>query len=127
MRIQVIHCHPLTDSFDHALYLAIMKTLREGGHAVTGTDLYRESFSPVMTEHERRSYMSNDYAPETTERYVEILKESDGIVFCFPHWWLSMPAVLKIFRPRLGGRVRRSFTTIRAAILNLITSGSLAS
>ena len=47
--------------------------------------------------------MSNDYAPETTERYVEILKESDGIVFCFPHWWLSMPAVLKGYFDRVWG------------------------
>jgi len=103
MRIQVVHCHPLTDSFDHALYLAILKALREGGHTVTGTDLYREGFSPGMTEQERRAYMGNDYAPEHIGRYVEILKEIDGIVFCFPHWWLSMPAVLKGYFDRIWG------------------------
>jgi NAD(P)H dehydrogenase (quinone) len=103
MRIQVVHCHPLTESFDHALYLAIVRALREGGHSVTGTDLYREGFSPAMTENERRAYMENDYAPERSERYVEILKEIDGIVFCFPHWWLSMPAVLKGYFDRVWG------------------------
>ena len=50
MRIQVVHCHPLTDSYDHALYLAIIDALRINGHEAIGTYLYREGFDPVMTE-----------------------------------------------------------------------------
>lgn len=34
MRIQVVHCHPLEDSFNHALFLATVETLRKGGRAV---------------------------------------------------------------------------------------------
>lgn len=101
MRIQVVHCHPLTDSYDHALYLAILQALRDGGHDVIGTDLYREGFSPAMTEQERRSYMTNDYRPSGIERYIDTLRGVDGIVFCFPHWWLSMPAVLKGYLDRV--------------------------
>ena len=101
MRIQVIHCHPLTDSFDHALYLAILEALRTAGHDVVGTDLYRENFAPAMTEEERRSYMGNDFKPEGTQRYIEILRSVEVIVFCFPHWWLSMPAVLKGYLDRV--------------------------
>jgi NAD(P)H dehydrogenase (quinone) len=101
MRIQVVHCHPLTDSYDHALYLAIMETLQEAGHDVIGSDLYREGFSPAMTEQERRSYMGNDYRPSGIEGYMETLRSIDGIVFCFPHWWLSMPAVLKGYFDRV--------------------------
>jgi hypothetical protein len=37
MLIQVVHCHPLTESFDHALYLAIVETLRAGGHQGVAT------------------------------------------------------------------------------------------
>jgi putative NADPH-quinone reductase len=59
MRIQVVHCHPLTDSYDHALFRAIVETLETNGHAVVATDLYREGFDPAMTPDERRSY----YAP----------------------------------------------------------------
>src|SRR6185369_12957596 len=32
MLIQVVHCHPLTDSFDHSLFLAIVEALRGNGH-----------------------------------------------------------------------------------------------
>lgn len=61
MLIQVVHCHPLTESFDHALYGAIVEVLRAGGHEVIATDLYREGFQPAMTASERRSYVGNDY------------------------------------------------------------------
>lgn len=101
MRIQVVHCHPLVDSYDHALYLAIVEALRAAGHDVIGTDLYREEFSPTMTEQERRTYMGNDYQSSGVDRYIETLRSVDGVVFCFPHWWLSMPAVLKGYFDRV--------------------------
>ena len=95
MRIQVIHCHPLEDSFNHALFRAIVATLRDNGHDVVATDLYREGFQPAMTESERRTYMGNGYDDSAVARYVETLTSVEGVVFCFPHWWFSMPAMLK--------------------------------
>jgi len=61
MRIQVVHCHPLIDSYDHALYFAIVETLAARGQPVTATDLCREDFRPAMTEVERRTCMGNGY------------------------------------------------------------------
>lgn len=103
MRIQVVHCHPLTDSYDHALYLLIVETLKGAGHDIVATDLYRENFQPVMTEAERRSYMGNDYDLSGVADYARTLKEVDGIVLCFPHWWYSMPAMLKGWLDRVWG------------------------
>ncbi len=40
-----------------------------------------------MTVEERRTYMSNDYDASAVARYVEILKQVDGLILCFPHWW----------------------------------------
>jgi NAD(P)H dehydrogenase (quinone) len=54
MLIQVVHCHPLTDSYDHALFRATVETLEARGHGVVATDLYREGFQPA-TPDERRS------------------------------------------------------------------------
>ena len=103
MRIQVVHCHPLTDSFDHALYETIVETLGCNGHGVVATDLYRESFQPAMTEAERRSYMGNDYDLSEVAEYARILKSVDGIILCFPHWFFSMPAMLKGWADRVWG------------------------
>ena len=101
MRLQVVHCHPLTDSFDHALYETIVGTLRTNGHDVVATDLYREGFQPAMTEAERRSYMTNDYDLSAVAEYARILKSVEGIILCFPHWFFSMPAMLKGWADRV--------------------------
>ena len=103
MKVQVVHCHPLTDSFDHSLFIAIVETLRNNGHEVVATDLYREGFQPAMTESERRSYMGNDYDLSEVADYTETLKKVDGIILCFPHWWFTMPAVLKGWVDRVWG------------------------
>jgi len=103
MRIQVIHCHPLDDSFNHALFRGIVETLRNNGHDVVATDLYREGFQPAMTEAERRTYMGNGYDDSAITRYVETLTSVDGVIFCFPHWWFSMPAMLKGYVDRVWG------------------------
>jgi len=101
MRIQVVHCHPLVESYDHALFLAIVATLRQGGHDVIATDLYREGFQPAMTEDERRSYMGNGYDGRAVARYIETLRSVEGFVLCYPHWWFSMPAMLKGYVDRV--------------------------
>ena len=103
MRIQVVHCHPLTESYDHALFRTIVATLKTNGHDVTATDLYRENFQPAMTEAERRSYMGNHYDRSAIARYAKILKSVDGVILCFPHWWFSMPAMLKGWVDRVWG------------------------
>ena len=56
MLIQVIHCHPLTDSYNHALFRTVVAALADRGHEVVATDLYREGFEPAMRGEERRSY-----------------------------------------------------------------------
>ena len=103
MRIQVIHCHPLTDSYNHALFQAIVSALTQRGHDVTATDLYREAFEPAMSPEERRSYYPGPYTQTAVAAYADTLRRIDGIVFCFPHWWFSMPAMLKGYVDRVWG------------------------
>ncbi|TXL81756.1 NAD(P)H-dependent oxidoreductase [Vineibacter terrae] len=132
MRIQVVHCHPLTDSYNHALFQAIVTALEQGGHEVIATDLYREEFAPAMSPRERRSYHSGAYDDAAVSAYAETLRRIDGIIFCFPHWWFSMPAVLKGYVDRVwgpgiafehdpaGGRIVPSLTHVR--LFGVVTS-----
>lgn len=103
MRLQVVHCHPLTSSYNHALFRVIVETLETNGHEVVATDLYRERFQPAMTEHERETYMQEAYDHSAVAGHVETLKSVDGIILCFPHWWFSMPAMLKGWVDRVWG------------------------
>jgi len=131
MLIQVVHSHPLTDSYNHALFRTIVETLQHR-HDVIATDLYREGFSPAMTEAERRSYYAGAYTEEAVARLVSDLRRVDGIIFCFPHWWFSMPAMLKGYFDRVwapgtafahdlgGGRIKPLLTHIR--LFGVVTS-----
>ncbi len=101
MLIQVVHCHPLPDSFSHSVFDTVVKTLEAGGHDVVATDLYAEAFDPVMSEGARASYMSNDYRGGAVAPYIELLKKVDGFVLCYPHWWFAMPAMLKGYVDRV--------------------------
>ena len=101
MLIQVVHCHPLSDSFSHALFDTVVKTLEAKGHDVVATDLYAEAFDPVMSQAERESYMSNDYRGDAVAPYIDLLKKVDGFVLCYPHWWFAMPAMLKGYVDRV--------------------------
>ena len=103
MLIQVVHCHPLVESYDHALFRTIVDTLESTGHEVVATDLYREGFDPAMTAPERQSYMGNQYDLSAVAEYAETLRRVEGLVLCFPHWWFSMPAVLKGWVDRVWG------------------------
>jgi NAD(P)H dehydrogenase (quinone) len=125
MLIQVIHCHPLTESYNHALFHTIVTALEDNGHQVVATDLYREQFDPAMSADERRSYYAARYDDTMVSAHTALLSRVDGIIFCFPHWWLAMPAMLKGYFDRVwapgiaferdiaGGRIRPLLTHIK--------------
>ena len=126
MRIQVIHAHPLPESYNAALYRKILETLEGAGHEVQGTDLYAENFEPRMSAEERAAYFDPEpLRSADTEPLIERLLWSEGLVFCFPHWWFDVPAILKgyfdrvwlptvAFSPdRAGGRIRPALTDIK--------------
>jgi len=132
MLFQVVHCHPLSDSYNHALFRAIVDALEERGHEVVATDLYREHFDPVMNEAERRSYYQPSYDERAVAEYTALLRRVQGIIFCFPHWWFAMPALLKGYVDRVwgpgiafthdpaGGRIRPLLTHIK--VFGVVTS-----
>ena len=101
MLVQVVHCHPLSDSFSHSVFDTVVKTLEGKGHDVVATDLYAQGFDPVMSQDERASYMSNDYRGEAVAPYIDLLKKVDGFILCYPHWWFAMPAMLKGYVDRV--------------------------
>lgn len=132
MLFQVVHCHPLTDSYNHALFRTIVEALARRGHEVVATDLYRERFDPTMTADERRSYYEASYDGRAVAAHIALLRRVDGIIFCFPHWWFAMPAMLKGYFDRVwapgvafshdpaGGRIRPLLTHVK--VFGVVTS-----
>jgi NAD(P)H dehydrogenase (quinone) len=92
MNVLVIYCHPLADSFNHALALRVVETLEALEHRVLFHDLYSERFDPLLDEAELRRGISLD---EQVLRHVRELESSDALVIIHPDWWSQPPAILK--------------------------------
>src|SRR5262245_4209868 len=101
MRFLVIYAHPAADSFGSALHDGVVEALRGAGHEVDDADLYLERFEPALTVAELRDYYQRLTLGTDVLRHIERLRRSDGLVFVFPTWWYSMPAVLKGYFDRV--------------------------
>lgn len=95
MKILVVYCHPVPESFTAAVRDEVLATLGRLGHETRLIDLYGEGFDPVMTADERRHY--NDRAPSdpNLQPHIEALRWAEGLVFVYPTWWYGLPAMLK--------------------------------
>lgn len=96
MNIVVIYAHPKEKSLSHSLLQAFLKGARKKKHKVQVIDLYKEKFNPVLTAAE----LSGKVDPKV-QKYQEMLKKSDWIVFIFPIWWFRTPTILEGFFDRV--------------------------
>jgi putative NADPH-quinone reductase len=110
MKILIIYAHPEPKSMNGAMFNKAIDTLINAGHEVKVSDLYAMQFNPVS---DRTNFTTvNDaaffkqqleevYATETNGFATFIEEEQQKIEWCdlmiwqFPLWWFSVPAILK--------------------------------
>lgn len=108
MNFLVVVAHPIEDSLAKRSALAVTEELRLMGHAVELLDLYQLGFDPVLSEEGLRAFRSGAHRPSVSALH-EQLKNSQGLVLCYPTWWHGPPAILKgyleqMFVPEVGYR-----------------------
>ena len=96
MKVLVVLAHPNPESFSHAIVDKVSDTLADCGHSVSVIDLYTVGYSPTMTRDELAAYPTSTPAidPMVIE-HTRLIQECSAIVFVYPTWWSSMPAILK--------------------------------
>ena len=94
MKILVVYCHPKRDSFNFALKETVVRKLESSGHEVRVADLYAEGFQPAMTVEDFAQF-DREPMPDEILSEQQRVEWSDGIIFIFPLWWWSLPAMLK--------------------------------
>lgn len=122
----IVHAHPEPHSFVAAMRDTAAATLRRQNIRVTVSDLYAEGFDPVARAadfdsrrdpnylnyalEQRHAFENKGLAPDI-QRELSRLMEADIVVFTFPIYWFSIPAILKgwfdkvfISGPIYGGR-----------------------
>ena len=58
-------------------------------------DLYGMGFDPVMSAEERRDYHTPGLNEAAVAEHLGHLRWAEGLVFVYPTWWYSLPAMLK--------------------------------
>jgi NAD(P)H dehydrogenase (quinone) len=128
MHVVVVVAHPDPTSFTHAIATTARAALVEGGHDVTMLDLYEEGFRTAMSHDERLAYHSDrPILDPLAEHHAGIVQQADVLVFIYPTWWSTMPAILKgwlerVMVPGVGfvfdehHRVRRGLTHVHRII-----------
>lgn len=93
----IIYVHPWEGSLNHAILNKTKEILSKKNEKFQVIDLYEEAFDPVFHASELKYFSKGETPNQQVIHYQKMLKESDEIIFIFPIWWFSVPAVLKGF------------------------------
>ncbi|MBR7158330.1 MAG: NAD(P)H-dependent oxidoreductase [Alphaproteobacteria bacterium] len=94
MNITVIYTHPNPESFNHAVMETVVKAASDKGHTVTVRDLYQDVFSPTLSGSDLENLATGN-TPKDIAAEQEYIKNADMLIFIYPVWWASFPAILK--------------------------------
>lgn len=135
MDVVVVLAHPRPESLAHAVAQRAAQTLGSSGHRVHLLDLYALAFGPAMAPAEREAYHSDTpLLDPLAAEHAALLQRTEAIVFVYPTWWSSLPAILKgwlerVLVPGVGfrfddsGKVRPGLTNVRH-LVGISTYGS---
>jgi len=110
MNVFIVYAHPEPKSFDGVMFNHAVSVLTGMGHAVQLSDLYRMRFRPTVTTNDftepsdalifdlqreqAHAARSRGYAPDILAEQQKLLW-CDTLIFQFPLWWYSVPAIMK--------------------------------
>ncbi|WP_062388358.1 NAD(P)H-dependent oxidoreductase [Demequina iriomotensis] len=92
---------PHQRSFTAAMTAAAERGLARGGHTVDLIDLHADRFDPVMSADDLAAWRTKKVVDPQVANYQRRLLAADHVIFAFPIWWESMPALTKGFLDRV--------------------------
>ncbi|MCX2708195.1 MULTISPECIES: NAD(P)H-dependent oxidoreductase [Pseudomonas] len=110
MKVLIVHAHPEPQSFNGAMTRTAVRALTQQGHQVQVSDLYAMGWESVLSVNEFSELNDSgffnpakeqEHAQQTGTICFEVAQEQakvrdvDLVIFQFPVWWFSMPAILK--------------------------------
>lgn len=135
MQVVVVFAHPNADSFGHAIAQRAAAGARAAGHTVTLLDLYALGVGAAMSPAEHQAYHGETpILDPLIAEHATLVKAADMLVFVYPTWWSTSPAILKGWLERVmvpgvafvfnrKGKVRPGLTNVRR-IVGISTYGS---
>jgi NAD(P)H dehydrogenase (quinone) len=143
MNILIVYAHPAPDSFDCRMKDKAIEVLVGDGHQVQLSDLYAMGFKaesdagdftdPIepavcnFQSEQIHAAKNHTFSPDILQEQQKILW-SECIIFQFPMWWYSAPAILKGWFDRVltyGFAYGQGHSLVgRRAILVVTTGGA---
>lgn len=99
--ITIVYGHPYDRSFNAAIRQTVIDTLRGENAAYTLIDLYADGFDPAVRAPELALYSQGRTCDALAQRYMEILGGTDRIIYVYPVWWGTEPAIVKGFHDKV--------------------------
>ena len=100
MKVLILYAHPNPNSFCSAIRQRVEETLSKKGIDYKVRDLYQMRFNPTLSGEELVA-LSQGRVLDDVKAEQELIKESDTLIFIFPMWWYSFPAILKGYIDRV--------------------------
>jgi len=100
MKYLIVYAHPDSKSFNHAILETISEELKKKKKEFKVRDLYKIGFNPVLSTKDL-SEIQKGAVPQDIKREQNYISKADTIIFVFPIWWSSMPAILKGYIDRV--------------------------
>lgn len=110
MKVLIVHAHPEPKSYCTSLKDTAIWHFSANSYHIQTSDLYKMNFNPVGGKHDFTTLQSDDYFKYQAEQLyalennhfskeitteIEKLRWADLVIFNFPLWWFSMPAIMK--------------------------------
>ncbi len=95
--VTIILAHPWHGSFNKAIMDVIMEKYESEAKPYQIIDLNKDRFNPVVSEDELALYNEGGVIDPMVFQYQDMIKNTDEVIFIFPNWWSSMPAILHGF------------------------------
>jgi NAD(P)H dehydrogenase (quinone) len=117
--VLIVYAHPEPKSLNGSLKDFAVETLQAAGHAVKVSDLYGMKWKAVVDAEDfpsrkdpdrlivnresNHAFSSKTLTPDVVAEQ-EKLRWADAVIFQFPLWWFSMPAIMKGWVDRVYSR-----------------------
>jgi NAD(P)H dehydrogenase (quinone) len=126
VRWLVVHAHPDPDSYSAALRDSAIAGLEAGGAETRMIDLYALGFKPAMNDDEHRRYeeVANEHPDPLVAEHIEHLAWAEALLFVYPTWWGTLPAMLKgwldrVLLPSVAFKLDDTTRKVRPGLTNV--------
>jgi len=132
MKTLIIYAHPETEGFCSETLRQVEEKLKKFNQEYELIDLYKIGYDPILKKEELYTAGNRNISEQNLE-FQQKIKEAKNLIFIYPIWWGTMPAILKGFFDRIltprfgynykkGGMVERLLKDKKAIVF--VSNGS---